>query len=213
MPLKKHKTSHSRKMLISKCLFPGLGSRRMWPGWMAQEQGQRESVVSTKRLGMAAPTLDLAETWRQNPFSIWEKVQCLKGQWLFWALTMYIICHNLHHLFRTFYIICRAQWKMKMWALFFKNDFQRTSLVKNPLCKAGDVGSIPGPGTKILHAAEQPSSCPTREKPVLCNERSPHVLQLRPNIAKLINLKNKKNFKSPEALLSTGLEVPFTINH
>ena len=95
----------------------------------------------------------------------------------------------------------------------FSKDFPGGPVVKNPLCKVGDVGSIPGPGTKILHAAEQPSSCvTTREKPVLCNERS-HVLQLRPNIAKLINLKNKKNFKSPKALLSTGLEVPFTINH
>ena len=116
-------------MLISKCLFPGLGSRRMWPGWMAQKQGQRESVVSAKRLGRAAPTLDLAETLRQNPLSTWEKVQCLKGQWLCWALAMYVICHNLHHLFGTVYTICRAQWKMKMWALFFKKDFQRTSLV------------------------------------------------------------------------------------
>ena len=212
MPLKNIKLLIAEKCWSLNAFFQAWAPEECGPGWMAQEQGQRESVVSTKRLGMAAPTLDLAETWRQNPFSTWEKVQCLKGQWLFWALTMYIICHNLHHLFRTFYIICRAQWKMKMWALFFKNDFQRTSLVKNPLCKAGDVGSIPGPGTKILHAAEQPSSCPTREKPVLRNERS-HVLQLRPNIAKLINLKNKKNFKSPEALLSTGLEVPFTINH
>ena len=89
----------------------------------------KENLRLAQRLGMAAPTLDLAGTLRQNPLSTWEKVQCLKGQWLFWALTMYIICHNLHHLFRTVYIICRAQWKMKRWVLFFKKDFQRTSLV------------------------------------------------------------------------------------
>ena len=151
-------------MLISKCLFPGLGSRRMWPGWMAQKQGQRESVVSAKRLGRAAPTLDLAETLRQNPLSTWEKVQCLKGQWLCWALAMYVICHNLHHLFGTVYIICRAQWKMKMWALFFKKfskDFLGGPGVKHPLCKAGDVGSIPGLGKMIPDAAEQLSSCVT----------------------------------------------------
>ena len=129
MPLKNIKLLIAEKCWSLNAFFQAWAPEECGPGWMAQEQGQRESVVSTKRLGMAAPTLDLAETLRQNPFSTWEKVQRLKGQWLFWALTMYIICHNLHHLFRTVYIICRAQWKMKMWALFFKNDFQRTSLV------------------------------------------------------------------------------------
>ena len=30
-------------------------------------------------------------------------------------------------------------------------------MVKNPLCKAGDVGLIPGWGTKMPNAAKQPS--------------------------------------------------------
>ena len=30
-------------------------------------------------------------------------------------------------------------------------------VVKNPPCNAGDVGSIPGQGTKIPHAEKQPS--------------------------------------------------------
>ena len=30
-------------------------------------------------------------------------------------------------------------------------------MVKNPPCNAGDVGSIPGQGTKIPHAVKQPS--------------------------------------------------------
>ena len=34
-------------------------------------------------------------------------------------------------------------------------------VAKNPPCNAGDVGSIPYPGTKILHATEQLS--PTTE--------------------------------------------------
>ena len=40
----------------------------------------KENLRLAQRLGMAAPTLDLAGTLRQNPLSTWEKVQCLKGQ-------------------------------------------------------------------------------------------------------------------------------------
>ena len=40
-------------------------------------------------------------------------------------------------------------------------DFCSGPLVKNLLAKAGDKGSIPGPGTKILHALGQLSTCPT----------------------------------------------------
>ena len=31
-------------------------------------------------------------------------------------------------------------------------DFPGGSMVKNPPCNAGDVGSIPGQGTKVPHA-------------------------------------------------------------
>ena len=84
-------------------------------------------------------------------------------------------------------------------------------MVKNLPSNVGDVGSIPGRGTRIPHAAGQLSPCTatreptrsgacmpqlegspyatTREKPAhhneesaRCNERS-HVLQLRPNTA------------------------------
>ena len=34
-------------------------------------------------------------------------------------------------------------------------DFPGGPVVKNPPCNAGDVGSIPGQGTKIPHTAEQ----------------------------------------------------------
>ena len=34
-------------------------------------------------------------------------------------------------------------------------------MVKNLPANAGDTGSIPGPGTKIPHAAGQPSLCVT----------------------------------------------------
>ena len=40
-------------------------------------------------------------------------------------------------------------------------DFSGAAVVKNPPYKAGDVGSIPGQGTKIPHAAGQLSPCAT----------------------------------------------------
>ena len=44
---------------------------------------------------------------------------------------------------------------------------------KNPACNAGDVGSIPGHGTKIPHAEGQLSSyATTREKPTYNKEDS-----------------------------------------
>ena len=38
-------------------------------------------------------------------------------------------------------------------------------MVKNSACSAGDVGLIPGQGTKIPHAAEQPSPCTATSEP------------------------------------------------
>ena len=37
-------------------------------------------------------------------------------------------------------------------------DFLGGPVVRNPPCKAGDTGSIPGQGTKIPHVAEELSS-------------------------------------------------------
>ena len=50
-------------------------------------------------------------------------------------------------------------------------DFPGGPVVKNPPSNAGDVGSIPGRGTKIPHATRQLSPhATTREKPVHHNE-------------------------------------------
>ena len=38
-------------------------------------------------------------------------------------------------------------------------------VVENQPCNAGDVGLIPGQGTKIPHAAEQPSPCMATSEP------------------------------------------------
>ena len=37
-------------------------------------------------------------------------------------------------------------------------DFPGGPVVKNPPCNAGDMGSIPGGGTRIPHAMGQPAS-------------------------------------------------------
>ena len=44
-------------------------------------------------------------------------------------------------------------------------DFPGGPVVENPLGNAGDVGSIPGWGTKVLHAMGQLSPCPTATEP------------------------------------------------
>ena len=44
-------------------------------------------------------------------------------------------------------------------------DFSGGPVVKNPPSNAGDVGSIPGRGTKIPHAAGQLSLCAATTEP------------------------------------------------
>lgn len=64
----------------------------------------------------------LEETLRQNPFSTWEKAPVSERAMIL-LRTGYIIYCNLHNLLKTGYIICRAPWKMKMWASCSK-EFQ-----------------------------------------------------------------------------------------
>ena len=59
-------------------------------------------------------------------------------------------------------------------------DFPGGPVVKNPPSNEGDVGSIPGWGTKIPHTAEQLSLCALEPVP----QRRSCVLQLRPDAAK-----------------------------
>ena len=61
-------------------------------------------------------------------------------------------------------------------------------MIKNPPCNTGDVGSIPGQGTRIPRAAGQlslqvPSLEATTRESVCLNERS-DMMQLRPSAAK-----------------------------
>ena len=48
-------------------------------------------------------------------------------------------------------------------------DFPRDPMVKNLPCNAGDMGSIPGQGTKIPHTVEQLSLSVTTTEPESCN--------------------------------------------
>ena len=56
-------------------------------------------------------------------------------------------------------------------------------MVKTPPCNAGDVGSIPGQGTKIPRAMGQLNLHATTTEPVSCSER-PQVPQSKPDTAK-----------------------------
>ena len=56
-------------------------------------------------------------------------------------------------------------------------------MVKNPPSNAGDVGLIPGQGTKILNVLEYLSPCITTRESMPINRRS-CVPPLRPNVAK-----------------------------
>ena len=51
-------------------------------------------------------------------------------------------------------------------------DFPGGPVVKNPPSNAGDLGSIPGRGTKIPHAAGQLSPCATTTELARLNERA-----------------------------------------
>ena len=68
-------------------------------------------------------------------------------------------------------------------------------MVKNLPCNAGDVGLIPGRGTKIPHAAEQLSPCAVMTEPQLWHTCAPtresmhlnkrtKMMQRRPDAAK-----------------------------
>ena len=62
----------------------------------------------------------------------------------------------------------------KLLHLKLRWDFPVGPVVKNLPRNSGDVGSIPGPGTKIPHASEQLSLCTTTES-VYSNKKIPHA--------------------------------------
>ena len=56
-------------------------------------------------------------------------------------------------------------------------DFPGAPVVKTPPSSAGDVGSIPGWGTKIPHAAQQLSPRASTRQPACRKLQSPHALE------------------------------------
>ena len=74
----------------------------------------------------------------------------------------------------------KARWTFKRHSW----DFPGGPVVKNPPTNAGNVGSIPGPGTEIPRVTGQLSPCATTPEPwhlepVFCNKRSHCALQLK----------------------------------
>ena len=59
--------------------------------------------------------------------------------------------------------------------LYINWDFPGGPVVKNPPSNAGDEGLIPGPGTKIPHAAGQLSPCTTTAEPMRSGARAPQL--------------------------------------
>ena len=56
-----------------------------------------------------------------------------------------------------------------------RGDFPGGPVVKNSLPNAGDMGWIPGQGTKILHAAEQPSAYTMTSESKPCTRKKDSV--------------------------------------
>ena len=96
-------------------------------------------------------------------------------------------------------------------------DFPGSAVDKNPPCNSGDMGSIPGQGTRIIHAQSNWAYPPElleaaslnywahvqQWESTHCDERShmkqqrSHMLQLRPGTAKEITiLENRQHFIS-----------------
>ena len=68
-------------------------------------------------------------------------------------------------------------------------------MVENPPCHAWGSGSIPGQGTKILHAMERQSPQATARQFLRHNKKS-CVLHLRPMQPNKYSKKNKTSFLS-----------------
>ena len=66
-------------------------------------------------------------------------------------------------------VLARAIFHLKMSSLL---DFPGGPMVKTPPCNAGDMGSIPGQGTKIPHVMEQLSPSNTTTKAMHCTARA-----------------------------------------
>ena len=110
-------------MFISKSIFQGLGPRRMLDSINGGGAGPRGIWLAQRSLVWHSFLhCTLEETLRQNPFCTCEKAPVSEGVMILFRAE-YVIYHIVHNLFRTGYIICRAQWKMEMWASCSK-EFQ-----------------------------------------------------------------------------------------
>ena len=72
-------------------------------------------------------------------------------------------------------------------------DFPGGPVVKSLPCNIRHMSSIPGWGTKIPHATGQLNPHSATRDSVRCNRRS-HVPQLRPDVAKYVNIKTELKY-------------------
>ena len=87
------------------------------------------------------------------------------------AIVIHLLCHVSLGSFYTwstwFYILSAVQTSaFKLDVLTYCGDFPGGPVLENSLCNAGEVGLIPGQGTKIPHAVEQPVPRDATTEPV-----------------------------------------------
>jgi len=86
------------------------------------------------------------------------------------------------------------EWKILNESERRRKDFSCGPVVKNLPCNAGNIGSIPGRGSKIPHSAEQLSLSSTDTEPV-------SFCQPRPKLKK-INKSKKKEVNAIKLVIS-----------
>ena len=67
---------------------------------------------------------------------------------------------------------CELYFNKVIWLKIETRGFPGGPVVKNPPCNVGDMGLIPGLGTKIAHAVEQLSPRATKRELVCHSRRS-----------------------------------------
>ena len=129
-------------MLISKCLFPGLGSRRMWARMNGRGTGPKRICGQHKENWRGLPYIVPGGNLKAESLSTCEKGPVSKRAMIL-LRTGCVICHNLHDLFRTAYIIFRAPWKMKMWGFLFEKNFKSPKALLSKLRPGGPLHQQP----------------------------------------------------------------------
>ena len=87
-------------------------------------------------------------------------------------------------------------------------DFSSSLVVKIPPCSAGDLGSIPGRGTKIPHAVQKLSPEDTTAEPKHSGAHVPQLKSPRAATAKLLSLHTARDCKLQLERLCAARKAP-----